>query len=91
MTRKYDCPDMMDLIVDYLEGDLDDEKRQHLERHFDGCPPCQNYLETYRQTGELCREALKKEMPSELKSRLRGFLAKECNCGAPGETEGTGD
>ena len=83
MTQKYDCPDMMDLLVDYLEGDLTDDQKAHLEGHLEGCPPCLNYLETYRKTGDICRSALKKQMPSEMKSRLRGFLKKECGCGSP--------
>lgn len=77
---KYDCPDMMELLVDYLEGDLPEDAREHLESHLEGCPPCLNYLESYRKTGDLCREALKKKMPVEMKSRLRGFLEKECGC-----------
>lgn len=76
--RKHECPEMMDLLVDYLEEELDEEKRKHLEFHLELCPPCMNFLDTYKQTGHVCREALKQEMPSALKSSLRDFLSHKC-------------
>lgn len=77
---KYDCAEMMDLLVDYLEGDLGEAEIDRLELHLDLCPPCVNFLETYKKTGKVCREALRREMPDQLKTRLHDFLHKEC-CG----------
>lgn len=76
----YDCNELMDLLVDYLEDDLDDEQTAHLERHLELCPPCVNFLESYKKTGELCRRALRREMPAELKTNLMSFLDKKCRC-----------
>lgn len=78
--RKHDCPEMVDLIADYLEEELDAAQRQKLELHLDLCPPCKNFLMTYKQTGQICRDVLKREMPDELKANLRGFLNANC-CG----------
>jgi hypothetical protein len=75
---KHDCADMMDLLVDYLEGDLQGPELDRLELHLDLCPPCVNFLESYRETGKICREALEREMPAELKSTLHEVLAREC-------------
>jgi anti-sigma factor RsiW len=69
---------MMDLLVDYLEGDLDETETERLEFHLDLCPPCVNFLESYRETGKICREALRREMPGELRERLHEVLAREC-------------
>lgn len=79
--KKHECPEMMDLIVDYLEEELDDEERRHLEFHLELCPPCMNFLQTYKQTGTVCREALERQMPSALKSSLHDFLSHAC-CGS---------
>jgi len=78
MTSEYDCPEMMELLVDYLEGELDDQKKAELEAHLELCPPCLNFLETYRETSEICRKALRREMPDALKSNLLSFLRREC-------------
>lgn len=76
--KRYECPQMMDLLVDYLEEELDEDQLKHLEFHLELCPPCMSFLETYKQTGKVCRDALKKEMPTELKSSLHTFLARAC-------------
>lgn len=79
-TFKHDCPQMMDLLVDYLEDELDPEQVSQLELHLELCPPCMNFLDGYKQTGTVCREALRKQMPTELKSTLHAFLSRNC-CG----------
>lgn len=76
--KQLECPEILDLLVDYLEGDLEDEQRRHLEAHLEACPPCLAFLETYRQTGEICRKALVTKMPGDLKQSLHQFLAKKC-------------
>ncbi len=76
--RKHECPDMMDLLVDYLEDELADDQRKDLEFHLELCPPCMNFLQTYKETGSICRAALQREMPTALKSNLRDFLSKKC-------------
>jgi hypothetical protein len=76
--RKHECPQMMDLLVDYLEDELDDDAKKALEFHLGLCPPCMNFLETYRDTGHVCRQALEIQMPTELKSNLRAFLSQKC-------------
>lgn len=81
---KYECAELMDLLVDYLEGDLDEPEVERLEFHLELCPPCVNFVESYRKTGKVCREALRQEMPNELKTKLHSFLKQEC-CG---ESEG---
>ena len=78
--KKFDCPDMVDLLVDYLEDELDPTKKTELEKHLELCPPCVNFIESYQNTSKVCRAALKKNMPVELKSNLKAFLAAKCNC-----------
>lgn len=80
MKKMAECPDMMDLLVEYLEGDLDEEKERHLEFHLELCPPCMNFLDSYKKTGKVCRSALEKNMPPELKSNLKMFLKEKCDC-----------
>ena len=71
------CCDLLDLLVDFLDGDLDDDQRARIQNHLDWCKPCVEFLDSYKDTGTVCRDALVKEMPEEIKSRLFEVLRKE--------------
>ncbi|MFQ5715962.1 MAG: anti-sigma factor family protein [Nitrospinales bacterium] len=69
------CKECLDLLYDYLEGELDAEAAMHLDEHFQDCPPCIAFLETYKSTTKVCRETLGKiEIPTEVQRTLQGFL-----------------
>lgn len=68
------CNDALKHLVDYLEGELDPKMCAELEAHLSACPPCVHFLDGYRATGKVCREALARQMPEEMKSALRDFL-----------------
>jgi anti-sigma factor RsiW len=70
------CREAIDTLADYLDATLGAELGRELELHLSGCAPCQAYLNTYRRTTELGREAGRIEMPPEMKRHLREFLAK---------------
>ena len=52
------CRECADLLFDYVEGSLDVDTARELESHFEACPPCVSFLNTYRATGSLCKDAL---------------------------------
>lgn len=87
MPNRYDCPQMMDLLVDYLDGELDPKARDQLEHHLELCPPCVSFLETYKETGKVCRKALETQMPAALKQNLKSFLAHACKCDHDADSE----
>jgi len=53
---------------------LSPEDEEHLRAHLNGCPPCVEFVRTYRATSGLCRKALVKSMPPEVAGRLRSFI-----------------
>jgi anti-sigma factor RsiW len=77
---KHQCPQIIELLVDYLEGELPEEQRSRLEQHFAGCPPCVAFLDTYRSTGEVCKKAIEKSMPASMEQSLLDFLKANCKC-----------
>ena len=79
MTQKYECPHMMDLLVDYLEDTLPKEKKSELDEHFAHCPPCVAFLESYKSTNDVCKNVLDRQMPGALKTSLKSFLALNCD------------
>ncbi|MBI2114188.1 MAG: zf-HC2 domain-containing protein [candidate division NC10 bacterium] len=68
------CREMVDLLSDYVDGDLEPMVARQLAAHLRGCTDCTAFLRTFKGTQALVREAACEEMPEELKVRLRDFL-----------------
>ena len=54
------CREMIDFLMDYLEGELPPEDHARLDVHLAACPECVDYLDSYEQTvrlGKICCEA----------------------------------
>jgi len=75
---KIDCRQLCELLFDYVNGDLTDERRVLLEEHLKVCPPCYIHVETYKVTITLGRKLPCKCLPPECEQRLREKLAREC-------------
>jgi anti-sigma factor (TIGR02949 family) len=73
----FTCKDSIDLLVDFLDGEMDPEEEKRLLEHLDGCPPCVDFVQTYRATPGLCKRALAKKMPAELAGKLTSFLREK--------------
>lgn len=72
------CKECIDLLVDYLEGELPEEQEKKLDEHFMGCPPCLDFLDQYRASTQLGKKALVEEMSQALADKLSEFLNKSC-------------
>jgi len=44
------CRQVVELVTDYLEGELPEPLRAAVERHLAECPPCVTYVEQMRST-----------------------------------------
>jgi len=71
------CRDAIEVIADFLDHALTPAAARELDRHLEGCEPCRAYLNTYRTTRLLVRDAGHVELPPELKRRLREFLIEQ--------------
>jgi anti-sigma factor RsiW len=74
------CKDSIDLLREYTDGELTDELRAKLEDHLCDCPPCEDFLRTYKETPGVCRQALKAAIPEEMANRLTDFLRQHMCC-----------
>ncbi len=74
------CKELVDLITDYLEGALPEDKRARFENHLGLCAGCRNYLEQMRQTlhaaGRLSEESLPPLTRDKLLKAFRGWKEK---------------
>jgi len=73
-SHMFNCKDSIDSLLPFLEGEMSPEDEEHLRAHLNGCPPCVEFVRSYRATSGLCRKALVKSMPPEVADRLRSFL-----------------
>ena len=71
------CKECIDLLLDYVEGELPLDVRSRLEVHMGGCELCDAFLKTYKATPGLCRKALAAKMPDDIAKRLTDFLRVE--------------
>jgi anti-sigma factor RsiW len=71
------CQECIDLLVDYLEGELSAERARALDVHLELCPACVRFVRTYKGTVNVARTLPLDEIPPELTQRLLDFLRKE--------------
>ena len=69
-----DCPRLVSLLSDYIEGRLPDDVRRDLEQHLSGCSDCTTFVGTFRSTVTLLQSLNEDDLPEELRLRLKAFL-----------------
>jgi predicted anti-sigma-YlaC factor YlaD len=50
MEEEMTCKELVELVTEYLEGNLRGDIRVRMEEHLSGCDGCTNYLEQMRKT-----------------------------------------
>ena len=51
------CKDVIEFLMAYLDGALESPVRGEFERHLSRCSACVAYLDTYKKSVQLAREA----------------------------------
>jgi anti-sigma factor (TIGR02949 family) len=74
--RDKSCRGLVNLLCDYVEGDLAAEESEEMDAHMDECPPCLAFLNTYQMTAELCRSLRPEDLPEDLKEKLLQIMKK---------------
>ena len=79
------CRQLVELLIDYVSGELPPEHHALVQKHLDKCPPCVTYVHTYQLTIRLTRQLPPAPMPDGLCQRLRASLEEMFRCkGDPG-------
>ena len=71
------CARGVDVLMEYLEGTLSADLRAAVEAHVAGCPRCVAFIESYRRTPDVLREATAKSLPDDLRQSLLARLRAE--------------
>ena len=65
------CPEVLSLVYDYLDGEIDDERRAEVRAHLEECPPClQQYSLEQMVKALVHRSCCQDTAPTELRVRV---------------------
>jgi anti-sigma factor (TIGR02949 family) len=64
------CADVVELVSDYLDGNLPESEAERVAVHLVGCPGCQAYFEQVRATSAGVREVEADDLPPDLRAKL---------------------
>ncbi len=67
------CKELAERISEYVDLELPDELRAHVEEHIHGCVNCEKFVEQVRRTKDLAHLLPKLEMPAD---RMRAIAEK---------------
>ena len=71
------CDAVIREISNYLDGDLDVETKQELEKHLDHCEDCTMVVNQTRMTVDIFCDSEPVELPAEVRSRLHDALRRK--------------
>ena len=71
------CRDIVDLLGQYLDGELDPATAAALREHLADCQECTAFLNTYRGTARSIRQLREEEIPPRLRESLLTFLRQQ--------------
>ena len=71
MSEHQNCKHLLSSLSDFVDGDLDPQLCDEIEKHMAGCENCQIVINTLKKTVELYNETSDApELPQDVKSRL---------------------
>jgi anti-sigma factor RsiW len=72
------CQELLDLLCDYVGGELVVEQHRTVEIHLTGCSHCVKLVQSYRHTIRFARALPKCErLPAAVEERLRKLLGPQ--------------
>lgn len=85
-TRSVTCEQAIEVLSDYVDGSMDGDTFTAFEAHFSDCPPCVDFLRTFKATISISAKVADAELPDEVRVRLRTFLRTRCQGVKPGSS-----
>lgn len=67
-----DCQQLISFLMDYVDGELPEDRASTFQMHLDACPECVAYVDSYQRTMILAKGAMDEavdsceEMPEDL-------------------------
>jgi anti-sigma factor RsiW len=79
MKDFFKCQECVELLTDYLEGNLDQAIRIRLDEHLSGCAPCINFVQSFEKSTTMTQRLKEQQVdvPVDVQQRLKSFLKEE--------------
>ena len=71
------CRDVVEILNDYIDGALDDEQRDELERHLVACEGCLAYLDQLRAVTRVAGTLRADDVPAPMMDALLDAFRRE--------------
>lgn len=72
-----DCNDTLHELYQYLDGELTEESRAHIQKHLDDCSPCLAAYDFEAELRMVIRHRCTDKVPEGLRSRIADALRSE--------------
>ena len=64
------CQELVEFLSRYLDGELPEAERGVFEKHLKDCPPCEVYLDSFKEAIRLGREVCSEEACDDMPENL---------------------
>jgi anti-sigma factor (TIGR02949 family) len=70
------CDELLRRLTEYEDGALPDHICDELQRHLEGCEPCQGLRQDLEALSRICRSCAPPRMPDDVRRRLEQRLGE---------------
>lgn len=74
-----ECSRYVDLMTEYMEGDLSGPDQNLWEKHFNGCSNCKDFFHSFESSVELIKFVETEGCPLPVRQRLEKVLQERLN------------
>ena len=71
-----DCAETISWLYEFLDGELNDERRKAIENHLNFCPPCGSAVTFEAELRRVIADRAKDHLPEQLRARIAAALAE---------------
>lgn len=71
---KIRCEEVIDHLLEYLDGEIDDDRRRQIDRHLEECRGCFSRAEFERELRKKVKALGRREPPASLQRRLKALI-----------------
>lgn len=68
------CQEVVDLLSEYLAGDLSETEVAAIRKHLEGCANCETFFDSLKTTVRLTNKLKCEDIPPAVIDRLQAFL-----------------
>ncbi len=72
-----DCNKTLQELYQYLDGDLTDDDRSHIQHHLDDCSPCLEAFDFEAELRQVVRNRCVDHVPDSLRARIAEAIEAE--------------